>query len=32
MYAEQGPEHASRGAVNPELLTYVGRAIAAIPS
>ena len=26
MYAEEGPEKASRGAVNPELMEYAGRA------
>jgi len=29
MYAEQGPEKASRGAVNPEVMEYAGRAMAA---
>jgi MerR family transcriptional regulator, thiopeptide resistance regulator len=28
MYAEQGPEMASRGMVDPELMEYVGRALA----
>jgi DNA-binding transcriptional MerR regulator len=27
MYAEEGPEKASRGAVNPELMEYAGRAM-----
>ena len=29
MYAEEGPEKASRGAMNPELMEYAGRAMAA---
>jgi MerR family transcriptional regulator, thiopeptide resistance regulator len=29
MYAEQGPQEASRGSVDPELMAYVGRARAA---
>jgi DNA-binding transcriptional MerR regulator len=29
MYAEEGPAKASRGAVNPELMDYVGRVMAA---
>ena len=28
MYAEEGPEKASRGAVNPEVMEYAGRAMA----
>jgi len=28
MYAEEGPEKASRGAMNPELMEYAGRAMA----
>jgi hypothetical protein len=27
MYREQGPETASRGMVDPELMEYVGRAL-----
>ncbi len=29
MYAEEGPEKASRGAVNPEVMEYAGRVMAA---
>jgi hypothetical protein len=32
MYAEEGPEKASRGAVNAEVMEYAGRAIAARPA
>ena len=31
MYAEEGPEKASRGAVNTEVMEYAGRAMAAAP-
>jgi hypothetical protein len=29
MYAEEGPEKASRGGLSPELMEYAGRAMAA---
>ena len=32
MYQEEGPETASRGMVDPELMRYVGQALAALRS